>query len=144
LTVEFGFAIGQIHLRECLLHWIHDGLMALYFLLVGLEIKREVFNGQLSRPSLSSCPARPGRTGRAAPALTYLPVNADLPASRAAWAIPWATDIALGLGVLIVQAFGIGQCGPVRRRCHRRRGARSRALGRGARTCRRQAGSACF
>jgi Na+:H+ antiporter, NhaA family len=97
---HLGFAIGPLSLDESVLHWINDGLMAVFFLLVGLEIKREVLDGQLSRPSRIILPGLAALGGVAVPALIYLIFNAANPESRSGWAIPSATDIAFALGVL--------------------------------------------
>jgi NhaA family Na+:H+ antiporter len=82
------------------LHWINDALMAVFFLLIGLEMKREVIDGQLSTWSHRMLPGVAALGGMIAPALIYAVLNADTPATLRGWAIPSATDIAFALGVL--------------------------------------------
>jgi NhaA family Na+:H+ antiporter len=80
--------------------WINDGLMAIFFLFVGLEIKREIVDGRLSSPERRRLPVIAAAAGMIVPALVFLAIAGGNPAYRSGWAIPAATDIAFAIGVL--------------------------------------------
>jgi Na+:H+ antiporter, NhaA family len=96
LTVK----LGDVGLDKSLGHWINDGLMAIFFFLVGLEIKRELIEGELSSPRQAALPAIAAVGGMAAPAAVYFLFNAGTPETLHGWAIPAATDIAFAMGVV--------------------------------------------
>lgn len=93
-----GFLRAQLGPLSAL-HWINDGLMAVFFLLVGLEIKREFIDGELATNRLRVLPGVGALGGMVVPALIYLAINGTHPDTRDGWAIPSATDIAFALGV---------------------------------------------
>ena len=96
MTVE----VGGVGLSKPLLLWINDGLMALFFLLVGLEIKREALDGELASPRKAALPIAAAIGGMAVPATLY--VLASGPEVASGWGIPMATDIAFALGILLL------------------------------------------
>jgi NhaA family Na+:H+ antiporter len=102
LNLPVAIQAGSLQIAKPLLLWVNDGLMAVFFFLVGLEIKRELLEGGLSSPARAAMPVAAALGGMAAPAAIYLFANAGNPAAANGWAIPTATDIAFALGVLIL------------------------------------------
>lgn len=98
--MKVGFAWGEINLISSLHHWINDGLMALFFFTIGLEIKREVMGGELSSMKKASMPIAAAIGGMLLPALIYVLVSVSHPEYLNGWGIPMATDIAFALGLL--------------------------------------------
>jgi len=100
LDLPVEVRVGQLELSKPLLLWINDGLMAIFFFLIGLEIKRELLAGELSNPSRIILPAIGAIGGMVIPAMIYAVLNWGDPLALSGWAIPAATDIAFALGVL--------------------------------------------
>ena len=91
--------IGSIGLAKDLDHWINDGLMAIFFLLVGLEIKREMMEGPLASARQAALPAIAAVSGFLVPAAIYAAANWSDPEALRGWAIPAATDIAFAISI---------------------------------------------
>lgn len=91
---------GGFALPHSVLHWVNDGLMVLFFLMVGLEIKREVIDGELSSARAAILPVLAALGGMVVPALIYVAINRNAGAGLDGWAIPMATDIAFALGIM--------------------------------------------
>ena len=107
LDAPLAITLGGSGLVKPLILWINDGLMAIFFFLIGLELKREVLEGKLRRLSDIVLPGAAAIGGMIAPALIYLAVNAGNPEALRGWAIPTATDIAFALGVLALVGKGL-------------------------------------
>ena len=101
ISTPVEIRIGALEIAKPLLLWINDGLMALFFFLVGLELKREIVEGELSDPKNIVLPGVGAIGGMLVPALIYVWFNYDDPAALKGWAIPAATDIAFALGILL-------------------------------------------
>jgi len=100
LHIPVEIRIGALHLDKSLYHWVNDGLMSIFFLLIGLEVKRELLEGHLSSLSQIILPGVAAVGGMAVPAAIYLIFNQSNPVAVGGWAIPTATDIAFALGIL--------------------------------------------
>ncbi len=100
LSIYLTLGIKPIAIKLSVLHWINDVLMAIFFFLVTLEIKREFVQGELSNPKQALLPIVGAIGGMLVPALVYVYININDPSTLKGWAIPSATDIAFSLGVL--------------------------------------------
>ena len=98
--IDLRLGSDWLLLSKPLLHWVNDLWMAVFFFLVGLEIKREILQGDLASPRQAMLPMGAALGGMALPALIYAAVNAGDPVTLRGWAIPAATDIAFALGIL--------------------------------------------
>jgi NhaA family Na+:H+ antiporter len=104
--VPIAFSIGGWDLEKSLQHWVNDGLMALFFFVVGLELKREILVGELAEPRQALLPIVAALGGMAVPALIFYAINPGGDAARG-WGIPMATDIAFAIGALVLLAHRV-------------------------------------
>ena len=106
LDTNVRIGIASFEISKPALLWINDGLMAIFFFLVGLEIKREVLAGELSSFDKAALPVIAALGGMAVPGLVYYFINSGSPETLVGWAIPTATDIAFALGIWLWSAAG--------------------------------------
>ncbi|MDD2368978.1 MAG: Na+/H+ antiporter NhaA, partial [Sulfuricurvum sp.] len=99
-SIPVVVSFGSLVIAKPLLLWINDGLMAVFFFMIGLEIKREVIEGSLRDPKAIAVPAFAALGGMLVPSMIYAWFNWNNPAALQGWAIPSATDIAFALGIL--------------------------------------------
>lgn len=99
-NTKMGISFGDFELKGDLHHWVNDGLMAIFFFVIGLEIKREVMDGELSSFKGAILPIGAAIGGMLVPALVYVAFNYDSPKNIDGWGIPMATDIAFALGLM--------------------------------------------
>ncbi|UCG71635.1 MAG: Na+/H+ antiporter NhaA [Chromatiales bacterium] len=100
LNVPIQIRIGALDIDKPLFLWVNDGLMAVFFFLIGMEVKREVLVGELSEVGQLALPGMAGIGGILVPAVIYYALNLDVPMALKGWAVPTATDIAFALGLL--------------------------------------------
>jgi len=100
LDTPVEIRVGELQIAKPLFLWVNDGLMAVFFFMIGMEVKREILVGELSEPSQLSLPLIAGIGGIAIPASIYVLLTAGDPTAAQGWAIPTATDIAFALGIL--------------------------------------------
>ncbi|MCT8561841.1 Na+/H+ antiporter NhaA [Glaesserella parasuis] len=100
LSMPVSIQIGLFSIHKPLLMWVNDGFMAVFFVLIGLEVKREMMVGAISSYQCAIFPAIGALGGMIVPALVFTLINSDSPEFQQGWAIPMATDIAFALGVL--------------------------------------------
>ncbi len=98
--LKLGLTFGDFGLKNSIQHWINDGLMAVFFFMIGLEIKREVIAGELSTIKKAGLPLMAALGGMVIPAAFYVAVNYNNPQHLNGWGIPMATDIAFALGIM--------------------------------------------
>lgn len=100
LEAPLGFRVGSLVVEQPAHFWINDGLMTIFFFVVGLEIRREIHAGELSTLRRAALPAAAAVGGMVTPALFYLAIAGRHPEARSGWGVPMATDIAFAVGVL--------------------------------------------
>ena len=106
-NIEIGFKIGNLDFHQSILHWINDGLMATFFFLIGLELKREIIVGGLSDLKEASLSIFASLGGMIFPALIYLIFNPPKSTGAAGWGISMSTDIAIAIGILALFTYNI-------------------------------------
>ena len=99
---DIPISLGDFNFTKSVSHWVNDGLMAIFFFVIGLELKRDILEGELSSFDRMVLPAIAAVGGMAAPALIYILININNPENMSGWAIPTATDIAFSLAVLLI------------------------------------------
>lgn len=102
LRIESGVVFGEYKIIKPIILWVNDGLMAIFFFFIGLEVKKEILIGELSSPKKIALPVIGGIGGVAIPALLFLTVNFGDDFSKHGWAIPTVSDTAFAVGILLL------------------------------------------